>query len=116
MPGSAKAGQLWLDLALRSFAAAEKDGFADTWDRHYFVFQIGSLDLTLREGSYIVFLVVSFAASPAPSSSRPSPARKAAAQVLRRIPMLGTEVLALFIALALVFSPGKASPPSTPWP
>jgi hypothetical protein len=106
-PGSATAGELWLDLALRSFAAAEKEGFADTWDRHYFVFQVGSLDLTLREGTYIIFLVISFAAIACSLLVATVARRKAAAQVLRRVPMLGTEVLALFIALALVFLAGK---------
>ena len=97
----------WLDLALRTFAARHEDGFAETWDRHYFVFQLGTLSITLREGLYVVVLVASFALAASSFLIATIARRNAAARLLRRIHVLGVEVLALFVALALVFLAGK---------
>jgi hypothetical protein len=101
------AGETWLGSFIESFAKAESGGFTDTWDRHYFIFQIGKLNVVLREKIYVALLVALLALVAFSFLIITVARRPAVKRLLKRTPALGAEVLALFVALAFVFLVGK---------
>ena len=103
-PGASKT---WFGDFMGNFAKEEAGGFSDTWDRHYFIFQLGRKGLVLREGTYIAFLVVLLAIMASSFLIVTMARRGATKQLLKRAPAIGAEVFALFLALALVFLAGK---------
>ncbi len=97
----------WFATFVGAFANQERGGFADTWDRHYFIFQLAKLSVALREGSYVAFLVIAFALVASSFLIATVARRSASRRLLRRVPVIAAEILALFAALALVFIAGK---------
>jgi hypothetical protein len=106
-PASTALDPRWLGSFIDGFSNEERDGFADTWDRHYFLFQFGKVGVVLREKTYVAFLVVVFALVASSFLIATVARRKATAQLLRRVPRIAAEIVALFAALALVFLAGK---------
>jgi hypothetical protein len=98
----------WFGNFIELFSTEEKGGFADTWDRHYFIFQIGKVSVVLREKTYVAFLVAMLAIVASSFLIATVARRDAAKRLLRRVPTITAEAFALFIALALVFLAGKA--------
>jgi hypothetical protein len=97
----------WFGTFLTRFMGEERAGFADTWERHYFIFQLGTLSAVLREKTYVALLVAIFALVAGSFLVATVARRTAARQLLKRIPGVASAVLALFIALALVYLAGK---------
>ena len=97
----------WFGAFMDGFARDEAGGFADSWESHYFIFQIGRKALVLREKTYVAFLVLLLAIVASSFLIATMARRGATKHLLRRAPAVGSEVLALFIALALVFLAGK---------
>jgi hypothetical protein len=97
----------WFGTFVSLFMREERGGFADSWDRHYFIFQLGPLGAALRERTYVALLVIIFAIVASSFLVATVARRKAAKLLLRRVPRIAAEVLALFIALALVYLAGK---------
>jgi hypothetical protein len=99
--------KLWFGAFMDGFVRDEAGGFADSWESHYFIFQIGRKALVLREKTYVAFLVLLLAIVASSFLIATMARRGATRQLLRRAPAFGSEVLALFMALALVFLAGK---------
>jgi hypothetical protein len=97
----------WFGAFVEHFAGGASGGFADTWDRHYFIFQIGKLSAVLREKNYVAFLVVIFAVAASSFLVVTVARRKAAKHRLRRVPTIAAKTFSLFIVLAVVFLAGK---------
>jgi len=97
----------WFEKFVTLFMSEERGGFAETWDRHYFIFQIGKLSAVLREKNYVAFLVLVFAVVASSFLIATVARRKAAKQLLHRIPTMMAEVTSLFLVLAIVFLAGK---------
>jgi hypothetical protein len=97
----------WFGTFVALFMHEERGGFADSWDRHYFIFRLGPLIAVLRERTYVALLVIIFAIVAGSFLAATVARRKAAKLLLRRVPRIAVEVLALFIALALVYLAGK---------
>ncbi len=97
----------WFEDFVAHFMSDERGGFAGTWDRHYFIFQIGKLSVVLREKTYVAFLVLIFAAVASSFLIATVARRKAAKRLVRRIPKMAAEVVSLFLVLAIVFLAGK---------
>jgi hypothetical protein len=97
----------WLGAFIDRFAKENAAGFPDTWDRHYFVMQAGKLSVTLRERSYVVFMVVFVALVAASFLAASVTWRRSAKRALERFPSTVLRLVALFAALAAVVVLGK---------
>ena len=82
-------------------------GFSDSWDRHYFIFQIGSFVAVLREKLYVAFLVCVVTIAVASFLAATVMRRPAMKRLKKRAPGLIAAALSLFGALILVFVAGK---------
>jgi len=99
-------GDDWLCSFIDSFSKIESGGFSDDWDRHYFIFQVGTLTAVVRETPYAIFLVC-FAAIVAISILAVTVTRRDAAKILlRRTPAVAGELVVLYGALVVAFLAG----------
>jgi hypothetical protein len=108
---AAKAGQAakpgWFGAFLSGFAKAEKGGFADTWDKHFFILQLGKFGAVMRETTYVAILVAVLSIVAMSLLAATIARRNAAVRLLRRVPVLASQILGLFLVLSLVFLAGK---------
>jgi len=105
--GSADDG--WLFSFIDEFSKLESGGFLDSWDRHYFIFQLGRITAVIRETPYAVFLIV-FALVVAVSILAVTVTRRAAAKMLlRRAPVVAGELIVLYAALVASFLAGAGA-------
>jgi hypothetical protein len=97
----------WFHRFIGGFAAANAGGFSESWDRHYFVFQLGSRVAILREKSYVA-IIVSLAAIVALTILAATVARRQTMKrLLKRGPVFALELVTLFGALVAVVFVGK---------
>jgi len=113
-PGSGSAaapggdrGIAWFPAFVGLFAKGTAGGFSEAWDRHYFIVQLGRLVAILREKSYVAILVGLVAIVALSILAATVARRKAVKRLLRRVPAMGAEALALFGALVAVVFIGK---------
>lgn len=97
----------WLGSFVERLGSGLSSGFPDSWDRHYFIFQIGSFVAVLREKIYVAFLVCVVAIALASFLAATVARRPAMKRLKKRIPGLAAAALSLFGALVLVFVAGK---------
>ncbi len=109
--GSAAGGPAIRGDSLSAFVdalvAANAAGFPSTWDFHYLPFAIGRRSFTIRETSYVAF-VLAFCAAVAAAFLAFTVARRAQVKpFLSRLPLALGQTAALYIALAAVFLAGN---------
>jgi hypothetical protein len=96
----------WLVSFLDAFSKFQSRGFPDSWDRHYFIFQLGPIKSVVRETPYAVFLV-SFTLIVSASLLILSVSRRSATKLLlKRAPVVAGELVVLYAALAAAFLAG----------
>jgi hypothetical protein len=106
-PGAAPSGDGWFAAFVGRFAQAEGGGFPESWDRHYFVVELGRRIAVLTETTYVAALVALVALVLSSFLVASVARRKAVSQMLKRVPAMSAQVLAMFGVLALVFLAGK---------
>lgn len=104
LPGSDSA---WLGSFLDALGRGLSGGFPDSWDRHYFIFQLGAAVAVIREQLYVAFLVCVVALAVASFLAATVARRRVLKKLVRRLPSIGAAILSLFGALVLVFLAGK---------
>jgi hypothetical protein len=97
--GESSLDSSWFAAIVARFAEANAGGFLDSWDRHYFIIELGRSVWALREQSYVAALVglVAFIALAMLATSVAR--RRALKRFARRAPTFVAQVLALFAAL-----------------
>jgi len=87
---------------MNRFLDQNRAGFSDTWDRHYLIFQLGSLSAVVREPAYVAFLVcfsiLALGAALLLSVTR----REELRAVADRVPIMAAQLFALFLALCAI--------------
>jgi hypothetical protein len=98
----------WLGSLVDNLARQLSGGFPSTWDRHYFIFQLGRFVLVLREKLYVAFLVCVVALALASLLATSVTRRSSLRRTMKRAPRLVAAIFFMFFALALVFLAGKS--------
>jgi hypothetical protein len=106
-PGASPASPAWFGSFARRFALECREGFPDSWDKHYFIFQLGRLAAVFREKTYVAYLVALVALVVSSFLAITIAKRDAAKRILKRAPRILGEILALFVVLILVILAGK---------
>jgi hypothetical protein len=97
----------WFHAFIGLFATGMAGGFSEAWDRHYFIVQLGRFVAILREKSYVAILVGLVAIVALSILAATVARRQVVKRLLRRLPLVGVEVLALFGVLVAVIFIGK---------
>ena len=97
----------WFSEAVASFAKGMSGGFPESWDRHYFITEIGRSIGVLREKTYVAMLVASLAVIALSILAATVARRRLIKKLLRKMPAFLVQFLALFCALAAVVVAGR---------
>jgi hypothetical protein len=98
---SRAAGAAWLAATIGGFAEGMKAGFPDSWDRHYFIVELGRSVVIVREKVYVAILVALVALVAFSILAATVARRQAVKTLLKRLPAFATQFLALFLALVV---------------
>jgi hypothetical protein len=99
-------GDGWLASFIDDFSRIESGGFSESWDRHYFIFQLGKFTAVVRETPYTFFLVAFGAVVAAAILALTVTRRDAAKVLLRRTPAVTGELVVIYAALVAALLAG----------
>ncbi|HTX73695.1 MAG TPA: hypothetical protein VMC79_12775, partial [Rectinemataceae bacterium] len=93
---------------LRELVRANQQGFSDTWDRHYLIFQLGSVSAVVREPVYVAFLVAFSILATAGALILSITRRDALKAAAHRVPIIAGQLFILFVSLCILLSVERA--------
>jgi hypothetical protein len=101
------AASAWLPAFVDAFARGKADGFSESWDRHYFIVRLGKLVAVVREKTYVAVLVALVAMVALSILAASVTRRRAMKRLLKHVPIMIAELLALFGVLVAITFAGK---------
>jgi hypothetical protein len=104
--GTSFADDDWLFPFLEEFSKTQSQGFPDSWDRHYFILQLGTINLVVRETPYAVFLIAFTLVVSISILILTITRRNATKLLLRRGPVVAVQLVVLYAALVAAFLAG----------
>jgi hypothetical protein len=87
---------------LQNLLVRNAGGFSESWDRHYLIFQLGSVSAVVRETAYVAFLVLFSAFAVGAALVLSVTRRSALKAAVHRVPVMAAQLLALFAALCAI--------------